>query len=78
VGFIARWEKSGAAERANYQLFLSELCDWKVAMAQRPPLPNPPSPDMRKDAPAPVTPARDAGGGRFWGDEMINREFSLL
>ena len=25
--FIARWEKSGAAERANYQLFLSELCD---------------------------------------------------
>ncbi|MGE0102857.1 MAG: DNA methyltransferase [Blastocatellales bacterium] len=25
--FIARWESSGAAERANYQLFLSELCD---------------------------------------------------
>jgi hypothetical protein len=25
--FIHRWEKSGAAERANYQLFLSELCD---------------------------------------------------
>ncbi|MEI6564882.1 MAG: DNA methyltransferase [bacterium] len=25
--FIKRWEKSGAAERANYQLFLSELCD---------------------------------------------------
>ena len=25
--FIERWEASGAAERANYQLFLSELCD---------------------------------------------------
>lgn len=25
--FIARWRESGAAERANYQLFLSELCD---------------------------------------------------
>ena len=25
--FIARWKASGAAERANYQLYLSELCD---------------------------------------------------
>ena len=25
--FIRRWEASGAAERANYQLFLSELCE---------------------------------------------------
>jgi hypothetical protein len=25
--FITRWEASGAAERANYQMFLSELCD---------------------------------------------------
>ncbi|WP_169981214.1 class I SAM-dependent DNA methyltransferase [Tautonia rosea] len=25
--FVTRWEASGAAERANYQLFLSELCD---------------------------------------------------
>lgn len=25
--FIRRWENSGAAERANYQLFLLELCD---------------------------------------------------
>ena len=25
--FIDRWQISGAAERANYQLFLSELCD---------------------------------------------------
>jgi hypothetical protein len=25
--FIARWTRSDAAERANYQLFLSELCD---------------------------------------------------
>ncbi len=32
--FIARWQASGAAERANYQLFLSELCD--VLDAPRP------------------------------------------
>ncbi len=25
--FITRWEKSGAAERSNYALFLSEFCD---------------------------------------------------
>ena len=25
--FLSRWETSGGAERANYQLFLSELCD---------------------------------------------------
>lgn len=25
--FIGRWTSSGAAERANYQLFLCELCD---------------------------------------------------
>ena len=25
--FIARWKQSGASERANYQLFLSELCE---------------------------------------------------
>ncbi|MCB1275878.1 DNA methyltransferase [Prosthecobacter sp.] len=27
TAFISRWESSGAAERANYQMFLSELCD---------------------------------------------------
>lgn len=27
TSFIARWQNSAAAERANYQLFLSELCD---------------------------------------------------
>ena len=26
--FIQRWQNSAAAERANYQLFLSELCDY--------------------------------------------------
>jgi hypothetical protein len=25
--FIERWRPSGASERSNYQLFLSELCD---------------------------------------------------
>jgi hypothetical protein len=26
--FIEQWQNSAAAERANYQLFLSELCDY--------------------------------------------------
>jgi hypothetical protein len=26
--FIARWQESSASERANYQNFLSELCDF--------------------------------------------------
>ena len=34
--FIKRWEKSGAAERANYQLFLAELC---AALGVEPPQP---------------------------------------
>jgi len=25
--FLARWQPSGGHERANYQLFLTELCD---------------------------------------------------
>jgi hypothetical protein len=28
TAFIARWQGSGAAERANFQLFLSELSDF--------------------------------------------------
>jgi len=27
TAFIERWERSGAAERSNHQLFISELCD---------------------------------------------------
>lgn len=38
--FITRWQASGAAERANYQLFLSELCDVLDA-----PRPDPTTPD---------------------------------
>jgi SAM-dependent methyltransferase len=40
--FLSRWETSGAAERANYQLFLSELCDLLAV-----PRPNPTRPDDR-------------------------------
>ena len=43
--FIARWQASGAAERANYQLFLSELCDLLGV-----PRPDPTRPDDRDDA----------------------------
>ena len=32
--FITRWQSSGAAERSNYALFLSELCD--LLEVQRP------------------------------------------
>jgi hypothetical protein len=42
--FITRWENSGAAERANYQMFLSELCDILEV-----PRPDPTSPDPEKN-----------------------------
>lgn len=42
--FISRWENSGAAERANYQMFLSELCDLLEV-----PRPDPTSPDPEKN-----------------------------
>lgn len=45
VDFLARWEASGAAERANYQLFLSELCDLLDV-----PRPQPTRPDDRENA----------------------------
>jgi hypothetical protein len=43
--FIARWQESGAAERANYQLFLSELCDVLDV-----PRPDPTTPDAAGNA----------------------------
>ncbi len=43
--FIDRWKNSGAAERANYQLFLSELCD--VLGVERP---EPTRPDDAENA----------------------------
>ena len=43
--FIARWVASGAAERANYQLFLSELADVLGV-----PRPEPSVPDDRTNA----------------------------
>jgi hypothetical protein len=42
--FITRWQSSGAAERANYQMFLSELCDIIGV-----PRPDPTSPDPSKN-----------------------------
>ena len=45
VDFLRRWEASGAAERANYQLFLSELCDLLAV-----PRPEPTRPDDRDNA----------------------------
>ena len=43
--FIDRWKNSGAAERANYQLFLSELCDVLDV-----PRPDPTKPDDTENA----------------------------
>jgi len=43
--FITRWKSSGAAERANYQLFLSELCDI-IGVAR----PDPTKPDDAENA----------------------------
>ena len=45
LGFITRWKNSGAAERANYQNFLSELCD--LIGAARP---DPTKPDDAENA----------------------------
>ncbi|MEI7908852.1 MAG: DNA methyltransferase, partial [Verrucomicrobiota bacterium] len=45
TAFIARWQNSGAAERANYVLFLSELCDLLDL-----PRPDPSSPDNSHNA----------------------------
>jgi hypothetical protein len=42
--FIVRWQNSAAAERANYQLFLSELCDFLDV-----PRPEPAVGDIRDD-----------------------------
>lgn len=43
--FVERWKDSGAAERANYQLFLSELCDFLEV-----PRPQPALPDVSRNA----------------------------
>src|SRR5271166_5927911 len=44
-GFFRRWEASGAAERANYSMFLNELCDLLDV-----PRPDPAGPDDEKNA----------------------------
>jgi hypothetical protein len=43
--FFRRWEASGAAERANYSMFLNELCDLPEV-----PRPDPAGPDDEKNA----------------------------
>lgn len=45
TNFIERWASSGAAERANYQIFLSELCDVLEV-----PRPEPTKPDEDENA----------------------------
>jgi hypothetical protein len=39
-GFIPRWQHSAAAERANYQLFLTELCDFLAVPRPEPTVPD--------------------------------------
>jgi hypothetical protein len=43
--FVTRWQDSAAAERANYQLFLTELCDILAV-----PKPEPTRPDVSQNA----------------------------
>jgi hypothetical protein len=45
INFIERWASSGAAERANYQIFLAELCDVLAV-----PRPEPTKPDEDENA----------------------------
>src|SRR5206468_2655058 len=42
--FLSRWQASAAAERANYALFLAELCDFLEV-----PRPNPTTGDHHRD-----------------------------
>ena len=42
--FLSRWQSSGGAERANYQLFLAELCDFLGV-----PRPDPSGPDNARN-----------------------------
>jgi hypothetical protein len=51
--FIARWQASGAAERANYQLFLSELCDMLDAPRPDPATPRRPTRSRLRSTPRP-------------------------
>ncbi len=63
--FIARWQASGAAERAKYQLFLSELCDVLNA-----PRPDPTMPDKLAEQAAAVRAALAALGQPVTPDEV--------
>ena len=45
ASFISRWEKSGGSEKANYALFLTELCDHIFHV----PHPSPAGPDNTKN-----------------------------
>ena len=63
--FITRWQAPGATERANYQLFLSELCDVLDV-----PRPNPTTPNEADNAyvfekAVPLCQARALDDGRF-------------
>ena len=45
ASFISRWEQSGGSEKANYALFLTELCDHILHV----PHPEPAGPDNAKN-----------------------------
>ena len=54
ASFFARWEKSGGSEKANYALFLTELCD-HILHAPHPEPKNrdPPHSHLSQHAPVP-------------------------
>lgn len=75
AGFIARWQASGGAERANYQLFLAELCD--VLGVPRPePARDDGSTDYRFEYP--VTLKDDAGGRSTGRIDLYKRHAFVL
>lgn len=51
--FIAKWEKSGGAERASYQTFLGELCEIMEVPKAQPPLADPRENSYVHDHPVP-------------------------
>jgi hypothetical protein len=63
--FITRWQASGAAERANYRLFLSELCN-----VMNTPRPDPTTPDKLAEQAAAVRAALAVLGQPVTPDEV--------
>ncbi len=72
-GFFRRWEASGAAERANYSMFLNELCDLLDV-----PRPDPAGPDDERQGDIVICPHRVGGiGGHKQTAHLARKAFTI-